>query len=89
MQWLQFPQLSFERDVSPWPCAGAELVLLLTQWPEFTGLDPAHAATLVQRPVILDGRNALDAAAWQAAGWDYHGIGRAGVGSSAPSRAAA
>ncbi|SEE09222.1 UDPglucose 6-dehydrogenase [Arthrobacter alpinus] len=86
-QWLQFPQLAFEPDVAA-ALAGAELVLLLTQWPEFTSLDPVRAATLVHRPVILDGRNALDAAAWQEAGWDYHGIGRAGVGTSAPSRAA-
>lgn len=76
--WLQFPQLSFEREVSV-ALREAELVLLLTQWPEFTALDPGQAATLVRRAVIIDGRNALDGAAWQAAGWEYHGIGRAGV----------
>lgn len=85
--WLQFPQLAFERDVTA-ALHGAELVLLLTQWPEFTTLDPAATAALVQRPVILDGRNALDASSWQSAGWDYHGIGRVALGSTAISRAA-
>ncbi|MGP9501741.1 UDP-glucose dehydrogenase family protein [Specibacter sp. AOP5-B1-6] len=75
--WLQFPQLAFDSDVDT-ALHGAELVLLLTHWPEFTSLDPAKTAALVQRPVIIDGRNALDAAAWQAAGWDCHGIGRGG-----------
>lgn len=55
---------------------GADLVLLLTEWREFTGLDPVATAGLVRRPVIIDGRNALDAAAWRAAGWHYQGLGR-------------
>jgi len=29
----------------------------------------------VARPAILDGRNALDAAAWRSAGWLYRGVG--------------
>lgn len=73
--WLQYPQLSFESDVFA-ALRGAELVLLLTQWPEFVSLDPRKAAAAVQRPVIVDGRNALDARSWQEAGWDYHGVGR-------------
>ncbi|POH58866.1 UDP-glucose dehydrogenase family protein [Arthrobacter glacialis] len=76
--WLQYPQLTFQSDVSL-ALRGADMVLLLTQWPQFLSLDPALTAALVQRPVMLDGRNALDAAAWQAAGWEYHGIGRGQV----------
>lgn len=74
--WLQYPQLTFENQLQT-ALDGAELVLLLTPWPEFLALDPAHTATLVQRPVMLDGRNALDGAVWRAAGWEYHGVGRA------------
>ncbi|MDO5063685.1 MAG: UDP-glucose/GDP-mannose dehydrogenase family protein [Actinomyces bowdenii] len=55
---------------------GAELVILATEWAEFTGLDPHRAAQLVARPVIIDARNALDPASWREAGWDYRGIGR-------------
>ena len=54
----------------------ADLVLLLTEWDEYVQLDPARVANLVRRPVIIDGRNALDPARWRASGWDYHGLGR-------------
>ncbi|GHG49232.1 UDP-glucose 6-dehydrogenase [Sinomonas cellulolyticus] len=72
--WMRFPQLQFE----PSPAGaldGAELVLLLTEWAEYRALDPVAAGALVRRPVILDARNALDPAAWRAAGWDYSGLG--------------
>ena len=54
----------------------ADLVLLLTEWAEYVQLDPSEAATWVRRPVIIDGRNALDPARWRASGWNYHGLGR-------------
>ena len=56
--------------------SGAEAVLLLTEWDEFTGLDPHEAATWVSRPVMIDGRNALDPEQWREAGWTYAGLGR-------------
>ncbi|RAN79746.1 UDP-glucose 6-dehydrogenase [Bacillus sp. SRB_336] len=73
--WLQHPQLAFQADTLE-ALRGAELTMLLTEWPEFTALDPAEVAGVVARASILDGRNALDAHAWRAAGWDYCGIGR-------------
>ncbi len=54
----------------------AHLVLLLTEWQEFKELDPAALATAVAEPNIVDGRNALDAAVWRAAGWHYRALGR-------------
>lgn len=54
---------------------GAELVVVATDWPEFTTLDPVAAAALVAGPVVIDGRNCLPAAAWRAAGWDYRAPG--------------
>jgi UDPglucose 6-dehydrogenase len=57
--------------------AGAELVLHLTDWPEFAEIDPARAARLVSSPQIIDGRNKLDADGWRRAGWTFRGIGRA------------
>ena len=39
--------------------------------------DPqAIEATLVKTPIIMDGRNTLDAESWRAAGWTYIGLGR-------------
>jgi UDPglucose 6-dehydrogenase len=57
-------------------CAAAELVLVLTDWDEFRGIDPVALAGVVRRPTVLDGRLALDADKWRAAGWDVHALGR-------------
>jgi UDPglucose 6-dehydrogenase len=56
--------------------AGADLVLHLTDWPEFRGLDPVDLAHLVRSRRIIDGRNKLDADRWREAGWTFRGIGR-------------
>lgn len=56
--------------------AGADLVILATEWPEYRKLDPVWAAELVAEPVVLDARNALDLARWRDAGWQVHGLGR-------------
>ncbi|WP_237207182.1 UDP-glucose dehydrogenase family protein [Rothia nasimurium] len=71
----RYPQLTCVQDPEQ-ALAGAQLVLLLTEWQTFVELDPAHVASLVERPRIIDGRNALDKDAWLAAGWDYAGLGR-------------
>lgn len=55
---------------------GAELVLLLTEWEEYTTLDPAAGAALTSRPLILDGRGALDLPRWRKAGWECIALGR-------------
>ena len=55
---------------------GADLVLLLTEWRDYTDLDPATVVGLPATATILDGRNALDVARWRAAGWTYRGLGR-------------
>ncbi len=55
---------------------GADLVLLLTEWQEYRDADPAELGELVAHKRMLDGRNALDPAAWRAAGWTYRALGR-------------
>ena len=58
---------------------GADVVLLLTEWPQYVGLDPAHVASLVRGKQVIDGRNVLDAAGWRAAGFTYRALGRPGA----------
>ncbi|WP_152362879.1 UDP-glucose dehydrogenase family protein [Microlunatus speluncae] len=53
----------------------AEAVLLLTEWQQYRDLRPADL-TGVRRPVIIDGRNALDPTTWREAGWHYRAPGR-------------
>jgi UDPglucose 6-dehydrogenase len=54
----------------------ADLVLHLTDWPQFVEMDPCWAAALVRRRVVIDGRNRLDPERWTEAGWTIQGIGR-------------
>lgn len=56
--------------------AGADLVLLLTEWQEYRSIDPDQLATVVADRRMLDGRNALDPTQWRAAGWTYRALGR-------------
>ncbi|MFC4057993.1 UDP-glucose dehydrogenase family protein [Planomonospora corallina] len=54
----------------------AHVVLLLTEWREFVELDPEELGSVVASRKIVDGRNALDAEVWRAAGWHYRALGR-------------
>ena len=56
--------------------AGAEALILCTEWPEFAALDWGRLKAAMVRPLLLDGRNALDPATLTAAGFEYLGIGR-------------
>lgn len=59
---------------------GSDAAVLVTEWPEFRDLDWAGAAAMMRQPLIIDGRNFLDADAMQRAGFTYEGIGRPGIG---------
>jgi UDPglucose 6-dehydrogenase len=62
----------------PKACEDADLVLHLTAWPEYRGLDPAALADVVRRPLLLDARGGLDEESWRDAGWTVQGLGRPG-----------
>ena len=72
---LRHPQLTYSTSIEE-TLRDADAVVLVTEWAEFKQIDPVWAATLVRVPIIIDGRNTLDAAAWRAAGWTYLGLGR-------------
>jgi len=55
--------------------AGADAIVLVTEWPQFLALDWAAVAVAMSGNVVIDGRNALDGRAVAAAGLDYEGIG--------------
>ncbi|MFF7749196.1 UDP-glucose dehydrogenase family protein [Streptomyces sp. NPDC007971] len=69
------PGPAYRADVMA-ACRDAELVLHLTEWRQYRALDPAELATVVRTPRVLDARNALDRAAWHAAGWHVRALGR-------------
>src|SRR5688572_10234555 len=56
---------------------GADAAVLVTEWPEFRELDWAgQVKDSMRNPLVVDGRNFLDAEALRAAGYTYEGIGR-------------
>lgn len=56
-------------------CRDAAVVLHLTEWREFRELDPSDVGKVVAHRNIVDGRGALDADRWCAAGWTYRALG--------------
>ncbi|HEX6485154.1 MAG TPA: UDP binding domain-containing protein, partial [Nocardioidaceae bacterium] len=71
----KWPDLAFVDTVEE-ALRDAELVLVLTEWPEYVTLDPTDVAKHVARRSVLDGRNCLDPERWRAAGWTYRALGR-------------
>lgn len=70
-----FPTLQYAQDVES-ACAGADVVMILTEWKQFVALNPHSLAKSVRQRVLIDGRNCLDPQNWRDAGWKYRGIGR-------------
>ncbi len=56
--------------------AGADAVVLVTEWQEFRELDYQAVADAMDGTLVVDGRNALDPAGVAGAGLVYEGIGR-------------
>jgi UDPglucose 6-dehydrogenase len=73
---------------TPLDAADADVLLVLTEWPEFHRIPPHTYAPLIRRRVVIDGRNVLDGDRVAAAGLTYRGVGRA-VTSLAQQRALA
>jgi UDPglucose 6-dehydrogenase len=55
---------------------GADVVLVATEWPEFSTVDLVDVARRMRGHRIVDARNLLDPKAVRAAGLDYWGLGR-------------
>ncbi|MEU6212758.1 nucleotide sugar dehydrogenase [Streptomyces sp. NPDC047023] len=54
--------------------AGAGVLIVATDWPRYTALDPASLADSTTRTVI-DARRCLDPDRWRAAGWEHQRLG--------------
>jgi len=70
-----WPELQYATTVDE-ACAGADAVLLLTEWAQYRTLDPHALGAVVRGRHLLDGRNAMDPERWKAAGWTYRALGR-------------
>lgn len=69
------PELLREEDLYK-AVTDAQLVILGTEWKMYREIDPVALGKVVATKTIIDGRNVLDVAAWQAAGWRVIALGR-------------
>lgn len=56
--------------------AGADALMLITEWNEFKQLDFERIHKLMRQPIIMDGRNLWDPECLRAMGFTYFGVGR-------------
>jgi len=70
-----WPNLSYAPTAEE-AVAGADVLVLATEWPEYTGLNPEALARIARGRTVIDARNVLDPVKWRAAGRHYRGIGR-------------
>lgn len=57
-------------------CAGADALVVLTEWPEFGRTDLDRVADALNERCIVDTRNVVDRVALERRGFAYRGIGR-------------
>lgn len=55
---------------------GADAVMIVTEWREFRTPDWDQLRTIMNEPVLFDGRNLFSPAMVKAQGFEYHAIGR-------------
>lgn len=55
--------------------AGADACVLVTEWQEFIDLDWHRVKEVMARPIVIDGRNALDGPMLVGMGFTYEGVG--------------
>ncbi len=59
--------------------SGADALVIVTEWNRFRSPDFGQMKSFLKAPLIFDGRNLYDLSQMQAAGFEYHSIGRRSV----------
>jgi UDPglucose 6-dehydrogenase len=65
--------------------SGADAILIVTEWDEFRCMDWARLRRVVERPLIVDGRNMLNAKDLSSRGFEYIGVGQPSLTSESSS----
>jgi UDPglucose 6-dehydrogenase len=72
---VSLPAVEYAKDAYA-VAAGADALVVVTEWNEFRHLDMGRLKASMRRPVIVDGRNIYDPAVMRGLGFTYRGIGR-------------
>lgn len=70
-----YPHLETEDELD-FAIAGADLIVLATEWKQYQNEDPVRLGDMVRSRILIDGRNALDIDAWTNANWQVIAMGR-------------
>ncbi|MGH3775188.1 MAG: UDP-glucose dehydrogenase family protein [Pseudonocardiaceae bacterium] len=70
-----FPTLDYTHEPGK-ACEHADVVLHLTEWNDYSELDPVALGQIVRHARLIDARNTVDARRWQDAGWTIRALGR-------------
>jgi UDPglucose 6-dehydrogenase len=68
--WIQYCAAALEA------CASADALAVLTEWPEFSHINPQDGKSHLKQPAVVDGRNIVDKDVWISSGSTYRGVGR-------------
>jgi UDPglucose 6-dehydrogenase len=72
---VKLPEVEYMKDAYG-VAAGADALVVVTEWNEFRHLDMARLKASMRRPVVVDGRNIYDPVVMRGHGFTYRGIGR-------------
>ncbi len=70
MKDIEFAKTAYEA------ASGADVLVLITEWHEFRGLDPRRLKEVMRQPRIVDLRNAFNPEEMRGLGFAYEGVGR-------------
>jgi UDPglucose 6-dehydrogenase len=65
---MSYPDFEYA-DSAVAAAADADVVVVLTAWPEFAQADPAEVAEVAREAVVVDACQGISTAAWHSAGW--------------------
>ena len=72
---VRLPEVEYTRDAYDL-AAGADALVVVTEWNEFRHLDLGRLKASMRRAVVVDGRNIYDPVVMRELGFTYRGIGR-------------
>lgn len=69
------PNIDFAKDAYK-AIEGKDVMVIVTEWPEYSQMDLKRAKRLLRKPIIVDGRNIFNPQKVKSMGFKYIGIGQ-------------
>ncbi len=68
-----YPELAYA-DSAHAAAADANVIVVVTAWPEFAMVEPAEIAEVVREKVVVDACQGIEATDWHVAGWQVYSL---------------